>query len=125
MMDRIQSRYTNADIRSGSFQSSFNDSDQVMADQPTNSKQKRPISPDKSLQLSALHTDDSEAGLRQTKRHKANSPSRTHLKPLATLRDETGADMDEDAKYLQSSEWSYPSEDEVKVTRTRTYIEID
>ena len=120
MVERIRDRYVNE----CSPRISYGNLDQVVAVEScdvevkviVSKKRKHPVSPTGSLNLDTLYTKDTDkADMRQTKRHRANSP------------DVSG--VDDDDIYAQSSEWSFPSEDEVKVTQTvnatKTNIDVE
>lgn len=83
----------------------------------TNSRKRKPSSsPIASSQPSTLFAADGiEEAARQSKRRRAKSPG--------------GSSIDADDRYAQSSEWSFPDEDEVKMAKTTTepgtHIEID
>jgi hypothetical protein len=76
--------------------------------------------------------NSSEVNEHRTKRRRSKSPARTGLMALAPLSDiahhrAVTADANassEDDLYAQSSEWSFPSDEEMSV-KARTYIEID
>jgi hypothetical protein len=109
MVERIRDRYVNK----CSPRISYGNLDQIAAVESSDievkvialKKRKHSVSPTGSLSLDTLHTEDTdEADMRQTKRRQAKSPN--------------VSSVDDDDIYAQSSEWSFPSEDEVKVLQT-------
>lgn len=124
IVERIQGRYANAnagapiqdsfDGRSHHAATARSDSS---AQVKTTTKRKYPVSPTGASSMDALHADDTaENGARQTKRRRKDEKERD----AAAV-----SSADEDDRYAESSEWSFPSEDEVRITKTSAYIEID
>ncbi|KAF9693892.1 hypothetical protein EKO04_008182 [Ascochyta lentis] len=118
IVERIQFRYSNSDASGALTQNTskesykLKDSEQSgTATKPATVKRKHATSPTAALKYGELYMNDTTEGdTRQAKRHR---------------KDEKESRVDEDDTYAQSSEWSFPSEDEMETTKARAYIEID
>ncbi|KAJ4347577.1 hypothetical protein N0V95_005314 [Ascochyta clinopodiicola] len=132
VVERIRSRYGHSDASGASTQHTFNErekhSDPEDLDNGTKTataKRKHTMSPTGALRHGELYVNEKDkVGVRQAKRPRKEE-SKSNM--VATSRmDDDGNDHNEDNDtYAQSSDWSFPSGDEVKTAKTRTHIEIN
>jgi hypothetical protein len=121
MMQRIQSSYSNLDTSGASHRNPTNESEDSeplgTATKTLMLKREHMRSPTRALVHGELHAN---------KTAKGNAPQNKGCgegKIEGSTKDASNLDVND--KCMQSSDWSFPSDDEVKNKTMRTYIEID